>query len=74
MNRILAVFAVVICAFFTCVAEAEAKRVLPADADAFLEIESQAYYLGHNLHGDLARRTVYSVNYQISGGLIPGGS
>ncbi len=74
MNRTVAVCAVVICVFFACIAKAEAKGALPADAAALLEMEGQSYYLGHNLHGDLARRKVYSANYQLPGGLIPWGS
>lgn len=74
MKRAVAVFAVIICAFFTSIASAEAKGALPADAIALLDMEGQSYYLAHNLHGDGARRKVYSVNYQLSGGLIPWGS
>ena len=35
MKRAVAVFAVIICSFFTCITGAEAKGVLPADAAAF---------------------------------------
>ena len=74
MKRTVAVFAVILCSFFTCIVRAEAKGVLPADAAALLDMEGQSYFLAHNLHGDKARRKVYSTNYQLSGGLIFWGS
>ncbi|MEN8134591.1 MAG: hypothetical protein ABFS18_03515 [Thermodesulfobacteriota bacterium] len=74
MKKTVAVFAVIICSFFTWTVRAEAKGALPADAAVLLEMEGQSYYLAHNLHGDRAQRKVYSANYQLSGGLIPWGS
>jgi hypothetical protein len=71
MKGTVIVFAVIMCSFFTCIVRAEAKGALPADAAALLEMEGQSYYLAHNLHGDKARRKVYSVNYQLSGGGNP---
>ena len=65
MKKTVAVFAVIICSFFTWMVRAEAKGALPAAAAVLLEMEGQSYYLAHNLHGDREQRKVYSANYQL---------
>ena len=74
MKRTVAVFAVILCLFFTYIVNAEAKGALPRDAAALLNMEGRAYYLAHNLHADKLRKKIYSLNYQLTGGLISWGT
>lgn len=74
MKRAVTLFTVILCSFLYLTVDAGARDSLPPDAAALLDMEGETYYLAHNLHTDKLLKRVYSINYQLTGGLIPWGT
>lgn len=74
MKRMVAVWVAILCSGLVYSGAAAAPGVLPADVAALREMVGQSYYLAHNLHGDRARRKIYSTNYQLGDALLPWGT